>query len=202
MDKNHIMTISAQQAPGVIFDVDDVLCDTCVKLHEGLLIELNQDIPIEQWHHHHLSKVYSSIADDFINEIITKHNVFSECQPIKGAKQALQCFRDKGYTLHLCTARGMVEDHEVLTQQWLHDHDIPYDTVTYVPFGSRKSEAYKHLDSVFSYMFDDAIHNIDDAIDSQLVIKPTVVTKPWNSRETNYMRTSSIYDFCRDAGWL
>lgn len=202
MNRNNALVVSPDQAPSVVFDIDDVIGDTCQILYECLTIETGQDVPIEKWEHHELSKVYHSFEDIYINEIIQNYDIFSNVTPIEGAREALQMFRQKGYNLHLCTARGMVENHEQLTQDWLDKHNIPHDTVTYVPFGSRKSQAYKQLDEVFSYMFDDALHNIDDAIDSQVVLKPTVVTKPWNKACTTYMRTDSLIDFCKAAGWV
>ena len=202
MNKSYALTICSKIAPSIIVDMDDVLCELSPLLHEGLLKETGQDIPINEWEHYQLPNLYQNITSQLISDIIIKYDVYARSSPIAGAVRALECFRERGYIIHLCTARGMIEGHEQVTKQWIAQHNVPHDSLTFVQFGESKSQAYGQLDKVFSYMFDDAIHNIDDAIGSNKVIKPTIVTRPWNKNERRYLRTPSLFDFCKDVGWV
>lgn len=54
--------------------------------------------------------------------------------PMPGSAEALQTLRDAGHTLHIVTARGFFQHGDLIrrhTVEWLRDHQIPHDSLTF-----------------------------------------------------------------------
>jgi 5'(3')-deoxyribonucleotidase len=207
MNRANGLLIDPNMYKTIVVDIDDVIANTCDVLHKCLTMETGVNIPVHTWSDHRLKVSYPMLEDDDISAIIANHDVFSNVDVLPGAIEALTSLRNYGYVLHLCTARASVDNYEYTTEQWLKVNKIPYDSISYVQFGKPKSDSYGGFGDCLKgnkcgYLFDDAIHNITDAIETGLVIKPVIVTKPWNVNHTGVMRTSGLFDFCKTHGLL
>jgi hypothetical protein len=78
-----------------------------------------------------------------------------DAEPISGTVEQLCRLRDAGHTVHLVTARGSLRHGpriQMLTIQWLHQHGVPHDSLTFA----------KDKRAVITDVFlDDAHHNYD-----------------------------------------
>lgn len=77
-------------------------------------------------------------------------------EPYEGAIEALQRLMDAGHSVHLVTARGFLTHGDLIreqTVQWLAEHGIPHDTLT---FSKRKSVVRT------DYFIDDSEKNVKE----------------------------------------
>lgn len=70
-------------------------------------------------------KITLSIDIDGVIAVIREDLDYQLCDPIPGAREALQKLREDGYFLILHTARHINKLRA--TQQWLNEHGIPFD---------------------------------------------------------------------------
>lgn len=183
----------------IIMDIDDVICDTSTLMIQAINDFTKQSKTIDEWVNFDLSKVYDNLKHDDVHYILHHYNVFRDCEPCVGAKQSVDWLIGEGFRIHYCTARKNVVNAEVTTEEWFDRHDINKSCgIHYVEYGTDKSLTYKQISNKFAYMFDDNIANIHDAIVSDLIHKPVLITKPWNKNHNfEGIRVDSLYDFCQ-----
>lgn len=189
------IVIDPQDYPDIIMDLDDVVCDTAPLFQQTITKVTGINIPLSKWTDFYLPNIYDTLDQSQITDILCNSTLCTDVQPITNIDIALQKLRQFGYKIHLCTARAMITDHEKLTLNWLSDKGLEYDSLHFVNHGLKKSEKYKNMK--VGYLFDDAIHNLDDAFDSGNVIQPIIINKNWNTHYKRCARYDSVYDFCK-----
>lgn len=107
--------------------------------------------------------------------------------PIPGATDALARLRDAGHTVHLVTARGFLQWGDLIRQQtvqWISDHEIPHDTLTFA-----KDKTLIRTD-VFA---DDAEHNV--AMLAAAGVRVCLIDAPHNQHVAHDWRAQHVADF-------
>lgn len=195
--------ITAHQCPDIIMDIDDVISDTNTIMIQALNKFTGHQFSLSDWTDHDLTTIYPNLQYDEVSEVIIKDKVFEQAIPLPGIRDAVNALIDAGYNIHFCTARNHLAHGKEVTEWWLDFHDIPRNNaVIYCNYGESKSKSYERVSSCFAYMFDDAAFNIQDAVQHGAVIKPMLVSKPWNAKYNGYLRTNGVWDFCKSHGLL
>lgn len=194
--RQYDIMISSRELPNIIVDLDDVVCNTSDVLEpimNTFIADKEIYIPTSKWTTYNLYEIFP-VTKAQVEQIIIENDVFNKVTPLLGVKHALKLMKMRGYNIFICTARGNFED-KTSTYNFFDKYDIPFDHILFTKYGQQKSEVYKKFATCYSYMFDDNISNIEDAINSECVIKPYIVTKPWNIGFQG-LRVNSLIEFC------
>lgn len=195
--------ITAHQCPDIIMDIDDVICNTNPVLLDLINRKVGETKSMNDFVDHDLTKIFTNITKQEIYDIIVENELFLKIEPIPNVKQALQALMDAGYNIHFCTARNHLPNAKKQTEMWFEQHNIPvHNSILYTNYGESKSKTYEKVSTCFAYMFDDGPFNIVDAIDHGSVLKPVIISQPWNNTFDYYLKTPSLYDFCIQHGLL
>lgn len=163
----------------IICDLDDVIGDFAIPMNKlmnkasGVELAVTDYLTYDYYSRHGLTR------EDFLN-IVIDNDVFLNMPVKPGAREGLQLLIDKGYEIHIVTARGAFKYAYELTKVWLDSNDIPYTTLHVVDTKvTPKSEVYRNIEGA-ACLLDDAPYNIVDALNSDLNIIPIVINQPWN----------------------
>jgi len=110
---------------------------------------------------------FEAVCNDGVDSTI----IFGTGDPYPGTAEAMHRIKDAGHSIHIVTARffgspGMAQRN---TMQWLAEHDIPFDTVTFA-----RDKTVVRTD----YMIEDNLGNFDalQAAGTHAVL----MDRPWN----------------------
>jgi 5'(3')-deoxyribonucleotidase len=126
------MTLQLDTDPSrtILLDVDGTLCDNTPRLIEYINdecgVELTRDA-ITEWSFS-IPETEFDIGDLIHRALDTRPEWFLlGMEPIDGAAEAARWFGQQGHTVRIATHRP-AESHPI-TEQWLDEHDIPYDEI-------------------------------------------------------------------------
>lgn len=164
----------------IICDLDDVLGDFAPVINHhmnqasDIQLSVSDYLAYDYYERHNLSK------DEF-GEIIRKEEVFLKMPVKKGAVEGLQMLVDKGFTIHIVTARGGFNFSHSQTREWLEKNNVPHHHLHIVDTSiTPKSEVYNSIAGGAACLIDDAPYNIIDAMDSTPSLLPIIIDQPWN----------------------
>jgi 5'(3')-deoxyribonucleotidase len=105
----------------------------------------------------------------------------------RGAPAAIRRIKDAGHSIHIVTDRqfgSKPENSHQATREWLAEHEIPYDTLT---FSADKTVIPTDM------FVDDKLENYDalDAVGTEVWL----VSRPWNRADDDRRRVRSIREF-------
>lgn len=107
--------------------------------------------------------------------------------PYPGVVEALARIQDAGHVVHLITARGFLQHGELirkLTCDWLYDHHIPHDTLT---FSKRKAVV------TTDHFIDDSEKNVRELAAAGVDV--SLMNQPHNQHVTGFNRVNHISEF-------
>lgn len=105
--------------------------------------------------------------------------------PMPDAITSLQALKDAGHAVHLVTARGLLANGHLIrehTVRWLHDHQVPHDTLTF-----SKDKSIVRTD----YFIDDNAGNIHAVVKAGS--HGMLIDRPWNQGAVGFSRYQSIW---------
>ncbi len=168
------------QQQNFIADLDDTLLNLKVPLMQALNLKTNKNIHWKDWDGHNLEKLYGISRTDFIDMMI-ESKVIERALPIPGVRESLQKIKDKGYEIHIITARGWHPNGMEITKQWLDENNYVYDTINIVKLGASKSDVMDTIKNA-RYIVDDNEDNCNEVIargyDAYLI------EMPWHTNST------------------
>lgn len=106
--------------------------------------------------------------------------IFGNQDPYPNSLETLSLLKGEGHSLHVITHRTFGERSIQNTADWLHEHSVPFDTVTFA-----EDKTFVQVD----LLIDDAIKNYEASIKAG--IPCILMDRPWNQNE-NYPR---VYDW-------
>ncbi|WP_254536318.1 5' nucleotidase, NT5C type [Halomarina litorea] len=126
------MTLDLPDSARVLVDVDGTLCANLPRLVEYVDAEHGVGITtdeVTEWSYpvDGTGKHVGQLIDDAMAH--RREWFLLGMDPIPGADEAMRSLSEAGHDLHIATHRPS-ETHEV-TEQWLAEHDIPYDAYEY-----------------------------------------------------------------------
>lgn len=160
-----------------LIDIDGVIAGLRV-LREGLNQDTGASLEYQDLTEYDLASLYGISLEDVLDSF-RRHDIIPRQSVLHGAREALELL-GRTHHLHLITHRGWDERAEKKTADWLLRHQLPYDTLTIVPFGMKKSELYPDVAGYFDFMFEDNLSNLYDAERSGRVRRPVLIDHPWN----------------------
>lgn len=181
----------------IVVDLDDVLFDLFNPLRNSLNRYTGLNKQVFDFFDFDLSKVYPGLTMDEFYSIAHEDRLIEICNPIPGAKDALDIIKKKGYIINIVTARGWHEKALPITVEALKRNGLFYHNLYITNPGESKEIAYRQIDDKFACIIDDHIKNINQAIDSNLFTSHFLVSKPWNTSlriPGNVIRWQSIKD--------
>ena len=98
----------------------------------------------------------------------------------------------------LVTARAWHPSGALATRDWLNVYRIVVDEVVATRLGGKNLDYVAHLGPFFHAFIDDNVGNVRDAVDRKSVIRPMLISQPWNRNPTSeglvvgYERHSSL----------
>ncbi len=149
-------------ADGCFYDFRQASVDYLVD-HEGFKRE---DLPLgPEWHY---NKKWGMEDKEFYKLVargIDAGQIFRVGEPAEGFVNAINWLRKKGHTIHICTFRTIGKRDVMNTMEWLQEHKVRYDSITFAQdktildvdvFLEDKVENYLALEEsgVRSYLFD------------------------------------------------
>ena len=119
--------------------------------------------------------------------------IFYHGEPFNDARESLQRLRDEGHKIHIITDRFFGTDNysHHLTERWLDDHKVPYDSLT---FSSDKTIITTDI------MIEDKIENYDQL--EQDGCYSILLDRPWNQEDDDRRRVSTLFEFSELVSWL
>lgn len=106
--------------------------------------------------------------------------------PLPDVVESLRALKDAGHTVHLVTARGLLTNGHLIrehTVRWLHNHQVPHDTLTF-----SKDKSIVRTD----YFIDDNLDNIRSVVPH--VKRAYLIDRPWNQApaDASYWRVAGF----------
>nr|WP_296763992.1 hypothetical protein [Rhodococcus sp. (in: high G+C Gram-positive bacteria)] len=105
--------------------------------------------------------------------------IFRDGDPYPGTAEGFALLREAGHTIHIVTARtyGKPGMAALNTQEWLDEHGLEYDTITY---------AHDKTVVATDYMIDDKVENYDDLLRAGTY--PMLLNQNWNQDSAGVKR--------------
>jgi len=183
--------------PVAIIDMDDVLADFRQDFSNWLYenYKIHADVESPEYYFIDALKDSGHNPESIFETFVEKHG-FSKLNPAKGAKQFLQKLKEKGYWVHLLTARPY-DNLTCLynTYGWLKKHEIPFDDISFATEKFRWCAKSKYYNSgKIAFAIDDSPkHARDYAVHG---IKCWVPIKSYNRRLAH--KNITFYDGFND----
>lgn len=117
--------------------------------------------------------------------------VFRHGDPFPDTVQALNALRQMGHTLHIVTHRTFGNRSVQNTSEWLTEHGLPYDTLTF-----SEDKTLLRLDA---FIEDNAENYL--ALDAAGV-RSFLIDRPWNHHLESARRVHSWWDFVREIEFM
>jgi 5'(3')-deoxyribonucleotidase len=151
--------------PVAIIDMDDVLADFRQDFSNWLYENYKIHADVESPEYYFIDALKDSGHNpERIFETFVKESGFSKLNPVKGAKEFLQELKNKGYWIHLLTARP--EDNLTClynTYSWLKKYGIPFDDISFATEKFRWCAKSKYYDSgKIAFAIDDSPKHAQD----------------------------------------
>ena len=187
--------------PNLAFDVDDVLAPFAENIC-AIMNKVGDVATILDYQEYDFSK-YHSIDHKTFYELIVTSDVYAKIPAYDGVIQALKSLCERGFNIHLITARDSRTNATKKTKNWVNENNIPASSLTVMGGRGNDSKAYYYNKIGVSILVDDALHNIFDAIENAPNVIPFLVTQPWNSdnekvntliKEGRVIRINSVCD--------
>lgn len=160
----------------VAVDLDEVICEMTKPLRKALHEATSQDIPVSEWHDYYLGNIYGISKDEVFN-IIREHQVLWNAAPFRGAVEAVGQLKERGFNVHIVTARHQFDPDGEKTTLWLKEHGIQYDQLHISCHKRGKAEIMKEISPVA--MIDDHHENITECYPHTFM--SILINRPWNS---------------------
>lgn len=159
------------------FDVDGVLYNwhASVRQYLGFTIEEAPD-PL-QWHFHDQWGITAEELGRAANNGVDAGVVLSWGDPLPGAKETLERVRALGHTIHIVTDRsaGSPGNAQAATIRWFHEHELPYDTITFA-----RDKTIANVD----FFIDDRLENYD--VLHLAGRRVYLLNRPWNQQTDDW----------------
>ena len=169
-------------------DVDDVIFPWYERAHVACMIAgITGGVDPTTWSPH---EEYGCSEKDWhdVLEAATLDGSLLSGDPYPGSVEALQRLEGAGHRIHLVTARGFLAQGHLIRKQtidWLHEHKVPHDTLTF-----SKDKTLVRAD-VF---IDDSTRNVEAL--ERAGVRTFMLSRPHNSRSTTYSpRVDSLSEF-------
>ena len=164
------------------FDVDDVMAEFSEGICE-VMNEMGDHATPDDYHTYNFPSYHNLSTEQFF-EAINGSKIFSKVNTCRGAVQAINIIRGKGFRIHFVTAREKFDNAFAMTEQWLNDIGVNYDSLTVMGDANHsKAHYYNQLPNGSAIIVDDAVHNIVDAIDNGNGVMPFLMCRPWNRKD-------------------
>lgn len=122
---------------------------------------------------------------DLFREGVAAGKVFRSGQPVGGAVEVIRALKDEGHSIHIVTHRNVHCRAIQSTGEFLEEHDVPYDSLTFAQD--------KTVVPVDIFLED----NVDNywALWDTGVTTPVIFDQPWNRDDENLARVHSWAEF-------
>lgn len=171
-------------------DLDEVCYDFAASVHHYLAtstdLEVGEYEKPQCWDFYRKYGLATEQFLDTCNRGVDAGIIFSYGKPFPGVVDALHSMRNAGHTLHIITNRsfGADDNAQKATENWLVEHNVPYDTLT---FSSNKSIIQT------DFMIDDLLDNYE-ALD-RTGCQVYLMDRPWNRDGSDKRRVLSMEEF-------
>ena len=178
------------------FDKDDVLVQFAQSIC-SLMNEVGDHAEVSDYATYFFSS-YHNVPYEKFRSLIEENEVFKNVEEFEGAIDALHALVNKGFRIHVVTARGGFENSEELTADWLERKRAPVDSLTVMGKEKNYSKSfyYNEINDGVAIIVDDASHNIIDAVENAPSVIPFIVTRPWNENDeqiNNLIEEGKVY---------
>ncbi|MFS1427228.1 5' nucleotidase, NT5C type [Vibrio splendidus] len=180
----------------IICDLDDVIGDFAIPANKLMNEASGTNLTVANYLSYDYYDLHGLTREDF-HKIITDNDVFLNMAVKPGAKEGLQLLIDKGFDIHIVTARGSFAFAYELTKVWLDINEIPYSKLHVVDTKIMpKSAVYETIRGACC-LIDDAPYNIIDAMNSGLGVVPVIINQPWNNEFNGKDKWLTRFRNCR-----
>ncbi|GAB0154684.1 hypothetical protein [Marinobacterium sp. BA1] len=183
----------------IILDLDCVVADISDLMQQAFLAETGKDIPVSAWYQYYLDEIYGVSMDALLCALV-KHQVLEQAYPFAGARTTVEALQ-KAFPVVMCTNRSYHPDAQALTEQWLETHGFRPDALVVNAHTRCKAEACAAYNDRFSWIVDDHIGNINQALSSGRVERGALIRQPWNLNSVlreavhEYASLQAFHDF-------
>lgn len=173
------------------FDYDDVLVDfwqTALPiLNEYFGTRVTRDMLNDY------AKAPQFFGVDFLEftRAISKLRVLEQLQPIPGAAEAVQAFRDAGYEITVITSRGWHPKGYIMTRHHMEEHRIAYDSLQIKCGGLTKAD---YIEGQLDLYVDDLPQNLSDVLAAGKARNLALINQGWNAGDTSFGRFAHVSD--------
>ncbi len=180
----------------LILDLDCVLADISGLMREAFYAATGRDIPVSRWHQYHVDEIYGTTFDVLLNALV-EHEVLERAKPYSGAQEAVGRLRER-FPVIVCSNRSFHPDAQRVTERWLCDHGFNVDGIIVNTHAKCKAEACSPYGEQFSFIIDDHVDNIRQALAGGRVDRGGLIRQPWNKHEpqTQLMQVYSDINAC------
>lgn len=163
-------------------DLDGCLYDFVGAFHDSMTARHGPmpDVSVERWDFY---THYGMTGSEFLEQYewaLVNAQLFARRDPHPIGVQVLRNLDAAGHRLHVVTARGGTENHDLAvaqTENWLAVHRIPYATLNVVP--GVKAPTCRRLG--VQVAVDDAPHHVDELV--EIGVTAVVFDQPWNRHQ-------------------
>lgn len=168
--------MSNSAKPYIVFDVDDVLCETSVPLQQALTITTGKNIPCKDWFDFSLPTVYE-VAFDKILAAFHLGNILHT--PFNSQVKPLFNEVKQNFSIGVLTSRAWHPEGEAITKQAFEKEGLHVDKLIVAEHSKSKAEYFHEFGEVALYV-DDNIHHIKDVAAINPNTLCVIRTQPWN----------------------
>lgn len=177
---------------GVCYDFTGNLRKWCVDSGRYTIDQLQgggHDDPDSSWNFfkdcwNWTTKEFLTNCDDAVND----GYLFRHGEPFPGTKNAFSAIHEHGHSIHIVTNRSFGDLSPQNTIEWLHEHDLPYDSIT---FAADKTVVNLDL------MIDDYEKNFIDMTNHG--VRVYLQDRPWNRHVETSLRVHTWDDFLAEV---
>jgi 5'(3')-deoxyribonucleotidase len=184
----------------IILDLDCVLADISGLMREAFYAATGRDIPVSQWHQYHVDTIYGTTFDVLLNALV-EHEVLERAEPYSGAQEAVGRLRER-FPVIVCSNRSFHPDAQRVTENWLSYYGFNVDGIVVNSHAHCKAEACHPYGEQFSYIIDDHVDNIRQALASGRVERGGLIWQPWNKNEHETEQIRGHADVTECASFL
>lgn len=174
----------------ICLDCDDVLASLAPTMSKVLEDATGISIHWKDWDSFNLTKRYNLDTNKF-SEILICSECLNIIPPVDGARNVLNYLKRCGYEIVIISARNYHPLGKQITEQWLTKHALQFDKVFISGGQVKKSDICKQFGEIEAFV-DDNIDNCIDMRDNTNCKQIFLKTMPWNVKDTQFDRISSI----------
>ncbi len=177
----------------VVFDLDDVICNSRAPIQVAMAKHHGKDISWETWTDYDLGNSYG-LPPGAVMEVIIAEQLPPRCEPEPGALAALKAVKDMGHEIVIATARGFYPDAENVTRDWLARHGVVPDHLFVTHHGQKKADVLRAVGPIHAYI-DDNVAHLRAMREAGLGYHLVVMDRPWNRLVEEFHRVCHIDEF-------